>query len=217
MRTFKDLAFNSDFIPGRPWRVDVQMPVNVLDRAAADCAERLKHLDIGHGKAHQDELRGAPRPACNVGTRRDSLRLSTQFPLQCWEFQSGPCVDTGECRMSPDHFAGSWSGSGQTRLLTSLEIGRGAGGHNMANFTCRSKVWKSGPAKKNQSRGLRRTKAISLKDQKRAELLRRRIEELDRLLAILNSENEKSSALWKSRSPGFVAWTTPKLWQRLPP
>jgi hypothetical protein len=56
-----------------------------------------------------------------------------------------------------------------------------------------------------------------LNNQQLAELLRRRIEELDRLLAILNSENEKSSALWKSRSPGFVAWTTPKLWQRLPP
>ena len=39
-------------------------------------------------------------------------------------------------------------------------------------------------------------------NQKRAELLRHRIEELDRLLAMLNSENEKSSALWKSRSPG---------------
>jgi hypothetical protein len=59
-------------------------------------------------------------------------------------------------------------------------------------------------------------KGVSLKNQKRAELLRRRIEELDRLLAMLNSENEKSSARWKSRSPGFVAWTTPKLWQRLP-
>ncbi len=34
-----------------------------------------------------------------------------------------------------------------------------------------------------------------LNNQQLAELLRRRIEELDRLLAILNSENEKSSAL----------------------
>ena len=59
-------------------------------------------------------------------------------------------------------------------------------------------------------------KDVSLKDQRRAELLRRRIEELDRRLAILNSEREKSSDFWKSRSTGFVAWTTPKLWQRLP-
>ena len=57
---------------------------------------------------------------------------------------------------------------------------------------------------------------VSLENQKLAELLRSRIEELDWLLAMLNSENEKSSALWKSRSPGFIAWTTPTLWQRLP-
>ena len=57
-------------------------------------------------------------------------------------------------------------------------------------------------------------KDVSLKDQRRAELLRSRIEELDQLLAILNSEREKSSALWKSRSAGFVGWTTPALWRR---
>jgi hypothetical protein len=57
---------------------------------------------------------------------------------------------------------------------------------------------------------------VNLKNQKRAALLRRRIAELDRLLAMLNSENEKSTALWKSHSPRFVPWTTPKLWQRLP-
>ena len=56
----------------------------------------------------------------------------------------------------------------------------------------------------------------SLTNQELAELLRSRIEELDRRLAILNSEREKSSDFWKSRSTGFVAWTTPKLWQRLP-
>ena len=36
-------------------------------------------------------------------------------------------------------------------------------------------------------------KDVSLKNQKRAELLRSRIEELDRRLAILNSEREKSA------------------------
>ena len=44
-----------------------------------------------------------------------------------------------------------------------------------------------------------------LNDSQLAELLRRRIEELDRRLAILNSENEKSLALWEScstSSPG---------------
>ena len=55
---------------------------------------------------------------------------------------------------------------------------------------------------------------VSLENQKLAELLRSRIEELDQRLAILKGENEKSSALWKSRSTGFVAWTTPTLWQR---
>ena len=55
----------------------------------------------------------------------------------------------------------------------------------------------------------------SLNNQKLAELLRSRIEELDRRLAILKSEREKSSGFWKSRKPGFVAWTTPALWQRL--
>jgi len=59
-------------------------------------------------------------------------------------------------------------------------------------------------------------KDVSLKNQKRTELLRSRIEELDRRLAILNSGHEKSSGFWKSRKPGFVAWTTPTLWQRLP-
>jgi hypothetical protein len=58
-------------------------------------------------------------------------------------------------------------------------------------------------------------KDVSLKNQKLAELLRSRIEELDRRLAILNSEHEKSSDFWKSRKPGFVPWTTPTLWQRL--
>jgi hypothetical protein len=58
-------------------------------------------------------------------------------------------------------------------------------------------------------------KDVSLKNQRLAELLRSRIEELDRRLAILNSEREKSSGFWKSRKPGFIAWTTPALWQRL--
>ena len=58
-------------------------------------------------------------------------------------------------------------------------------------------------------------KDVSLKNQKLAELLRSRIEELDRRLAILNSENEKSLALWESRPTGVVPWTTPTLWQRL--
>ena len=37
-----------------------------------------------------------------------------------------------------------------------------------------------------------------LNNQQLAELLRRRIEELDRRLAILNSEREKSSGFWKT-------------------
>ena len=56
----------------------------------------------------------------------------------------------------------------------------------------------------------------SLTNQELAELLRSRIEELDRRLAILNSEREKSSDFWKRRSTGFVVWTTPTLWQRFP-
>ena len=59
-------------------------------------------------------------------------------------------------------------------------------------------------------------KDVSLKNQQRAELLRSRIEELDRRLAILNSERGESSDFSRSRSTGFVAWTTPALWQRLP-
>jgi hypothetical protein len=54
-----------------------------------------------------------------------------------------------------------------------------------------------------------------LNNRQLAELLRRRIEELDRRLAILNSENEKSLALWESRPTGVVVWTTPTFWQRL--
>ena len=118
------------------------------------------------------------------------------------------------CR--PDHFAGSWSGSGQTHLLTSLEIGRGAGGHKMSKFHMPIERLEKRASEKEPVARPSSNKGVSLKNQKRAELLRRRIEELDRRLAILNSENEKSSARWKSRSPGFVAWTTPKLWQRLP-
>ena len=49
-------------------------------------------------------------------------------------------------------------------------------------------------------------KGVSLKNQKLAELLCGRIEELDRRLAMLNSENEKTSALWKSRPTEFVAF-----------
>ena len=49
-------------------------------------------------------------------------------------------------------------------------------------------------------------KDASLKNQKRAELLRSRIEELDRRLAILNSE--RNSGFSRSCSTGFVAWTT---------
>jgi hypothetical protein len=59
-------------------------------------------------------------------------------------------------------------------------------------------------------------KDVSLKNQELAELLRSRIEELDRRLAILNSEREESSGFSRSRSTDFVAWTTPTLWQRLP-
>jgi len=58
---------------------------------------------------------------------------------------------------------------------------------------------------------------VSLENQKLAELLRGRIEELDRRLARLNSENEKTSALWKSRPTGVVVWTIPALWQRRQP
>jgi hypothetical protein len=54
-----------------------------------------------------------------------------------------------------------------------------------------------------------------LNNQQLAELLRSRIEELDRRLAILNSEPEESSGFSRSRSPGFVAWTTPTRWQHL--
>jgi len=57
---------------------------------------------------------------------------------------------------------------------------------------------------------MRTSKDVRLKNQRHAALLlRRRIEELDQRLAILNSENKKTSDLWKSRSPGFVPWTTP--------
>ena len=59
-------------------------------------------------------------------------------------------------------------------------------------------------------------KDVSLKNQKLAELLRIRIEELDRRLFILNSEHEKSLDFWKSRPTGVVVWITPTLWQRLP-
>ena len=59
-------------------------------------------------------------------------------------------------------------------------------------------------------------KDVSLKNQKLAKFLRSRIEELDRRLAILNSERGESSDFSRSRSTGFVAWTTPALWQRLP-
>ena len=51
---------------------------------------------------------------------------------------------------------------------------------------------------------------VSLNNQQ-AKLLRSRIEKLNRLLAILKSDCEKSSALWKSRPTGLVAWTTPTL------
>jgi hypothetical protein len=57
---------------------------------------------------------------------------------------------------------------------------------------------------------------VSLSNQMFAELLRIRIKELDRRLAILNSEHEKSSIFAKSRSTEFVVWTTPTLWQQLP-
>jgi hypothetical protein len=56
----------------------------------------------------------------------------------------------------------------------------------------------------------------SLKNHELAELLRSRIEELDRLLAVLNSEREISSGFLKNGSTRFVAWTPPALWQRLP-
>ena len=60
----------------------------------------------------------------------------------------------------------------------------------------------------------RSSNKVSLENQKLAELLRSRIEELDRRLAILNSERGESSGFSGSRSTGFVAWTTPTLWQR---
>ena len=49
-----------------------------------------------------------------------------------------------------------------------------------------------------------------------AEFLLSRIKELDRRLAILDSERAISSGFSKSGSSRFVAWTTPALWQRLP-
>ena len=137
------------------------------------------------------------------------------FPCKldrCWEFQSGPCVDTGECRMSPDHFAGSWSGSGQTRLLTSLEIGQGADG-NMSKFHMHIEPLEKRASEKEPVARLAPNEDGS-NNQQLAELLRRRIEELDRRLAILNSENEKSLALWESRPTGVVVWTTPTFWRR---
>ena len=53
-----------------------------------------------------------------------------------------------------------------------------------------------------------------LNKQQLAELLRSRIEELDRRLAILDSERGESSGFLGSCSTGFVAWATPTLWQR---
>jgi hypothetical protein len=71
-------------------------------------------------------------------------------------------------------------------------------------------------SKKELIAGPSSNKDVSLKNQQRAELLRSRIEELDRRLAILNSERGESSDFSRSRSTGFVAWTTPALWQRFP-
>ena len=104
-------------------------------------------------------------------------------------------------------------GSGQTRLLTSLEIGQGADG-NMSKFHMHIE-----PLEKRASEKELVARLVwnedGLNNRQLAELLRRRIEELDRLLAMLNSENEKSSALWKSRPTGVVVWTTPAFWRRL--
>jgi hypothetical protein len=118
------------------------------------------------------------------------------------------------CR--PDHFADSWLGSGQTHLLTSLEIGRGAGGHKMSKFHMPIERLEKRASEKEPVARPSSNKDVRLGNQRHAELLlRRRIQELDQRLALLKSEREKSSGLWKSRKPGFVAWTTPALWQRL--
>ena len=123
-----------------------------------------------------------------------------------WEFQSGPCVGVPYVALI------ILFGSGQTRLLTSLEIGQGADG-NMSKFHMHIE-----PLEKRASEKELVARLVwnedGLNNRQLAELLRRRIEELDRL-AILNSENEKSLALWESRPTGVVVWTTPTFWQRL--
>jgi hypothetical protein len=58
---------------------------------------------------------------------------------------------------------------------------------------------------------MRTSKGDRLSNQRHAELLRSRIEELDRRLAILNSEREESSGFSRSRSTGLD-----DTWQRLP-
>ena len=61
-------------------------------------------------------------------------------------------------------------------------------------------------------------KDVSLKNQKRAELLRSRIEELDRRLAILNSERGLFEKLLDGvrRMDDSRSSNSPTLWQRLP-
>src|SRR5258707_14800759 len=116
--------------------------------------------------------------------------------------------------MSPGSFRRFLVGSGQTRLLTSLEIGRGAGGYKMSEFHMPIELLEKRASEKELVARLVWNED-GLNNQQLAELLRRRIEELDRRLAILNSENEKSLALWKSRPTGVVVWTTPAFWRRL--
>ena len=71
-------------------------------------------------------------------------------------------------------------------------------------------------ANKNEVARLSPNKDVSLKNQKRAELLRSRIEELDGRLAILNSERgffEK--LLGVRRMDDSRSSNSPTLWQRL--
>ena len=80
------------------------------------------------------------------------------------------------------------SGSGQPPLLTSLEIGQVfAGSRERRMGDMRIERLVARPSS---------NKDVSLK-KRRAELLRRRIEELDRRLAILNSERRLWQRLWR--------------------
>ena len=98
-----------------------------------------------------------------------------------WEFQSGPCVGVSYVAQI------ILFGSGQTRLLTSLEIGQGADG-NMSKFHMHIEPLEKRASEKELVARPSLNKDVSPMNKKPAELLRRRIEELDRRLAILNSE-----------------------------